>query len=130
MSTQSVNAEVPDTDATSETDSNAEVQVTGRNVEVPDHYRLEGFSRSISYRSYASADSIRVDVTVELENSNKVTVQFHAGNYSPDAPDECPPTNITCEVLDPAGAPSLCKYRVEMDDDFMFARFETQLIDA
>jgi len=98
--------------------------------EVPDHYRLAGFSRSISYSSYASADSIRVDVTVELENSNKVTVQFHAGNYSPEAPDECPPTNITCKVLDPAGGPSLCKYRVGMDDDFMFTHFETQLIDA
>ena len=70
MSTQSVNAEVPDTDATSETDSNAEVQVTGRNVEVPDHYRvyvagklarLERFDRSI----------YRFDVELEHERNRR-----------------------------------------------------------
>ena len=41
MSTQSVNADqLTDADESAETDAGAEVQVTGRNVEVPDHYRV------------------------------------------------------------------------------------------
>jgi ribosomal subunit interface protein len=68
MSTQSVNADqLTDADESSETDSNAEVQVTGRNVEVPDHYRvyvaqklarLERFDRSI-YRFDVELDHER-----------------------------------------------------------------------
>jgi ribosomal subunit interface protein len=57
MSTQSVNGDqLTDAEESAETDAGAEVQVTGRNVEVPDHYRvyvsqklarLERFDRSI-----------------------------------------------------------------------------------
>ena len=71
MSTQSVNADqLTDADESSETDSNAEVQVTGRNVEVPDHYRvyvaqklarLERFDRSI----------YRFDVELEHERNRR-----------------------------------------------------------
>ncbi|HTY28155.1 MAG TPA: ribosome-associated translation inhibitor RaiA [Mycobacterium sp.] len=71
MSTQSVNADqLTDADESSETDSRAEVQVTGRNVEVPDHYRvyvsqklarLERFDRSI----------YRFDVELEHERNRR-----------------------------------------------------------
>jgi ribosomal subunit interface protein len=71
MSTQSVNADqLTDADESSEIDSNAEVQVTGRNVEVPDHYRvyvsqklarLERFDRSI----------YRFDVELEHERNRR-----------------------------------------------------------
>jgi len=71
MSTQSVNADqLTDSDESAETDSNAEVQVTGRNVEVPDHYRvyvaqklarLERFDRSI----------YRFDVELEHERNRR-----------------------------------------------------------
>ena len=71
MSTQSVNADqLTDADESSETDAGAEVQVTGRNVEVPDHYRvyvaqklarLERFDRSI----------YRFDVELEHERNRR-----------------------------------------------------------
>ncbi|MCI4676800.1 ribosome hibernation-promoting factor, HPF/YfiA family [Candidatus Mycolicibacterium alkanivorans] len=71
MSTQSVNADqLTDADESSETDSSADVQVTGRNVEVPDHYRvyvaqklarLERFDRSI----------YRFDVELEHEPNRR-----------------------------------------------------------
>ncbi|HEY5185849.1 MAG TPA: ribosome-associated translation inhibitor RaiA [Actinomycetes bacterium] len=71
MSTQSVNADqLTDTDESSTTDAGAEVQVTGRNVEVPDHYRvyvaqklarLERFDRSI----------YRFDVELEHERNRR-----------------------------------------------------------
>ena len=71
MSTQSVNADqLTDADESAETDANAEVQVTGRNVEVPDHYRvyvaqklarLERFDRSI----------YRFDVELEHERNRR-----------------------------------------------------------
>ena len=71
MSTQSVNADqLTDADESSETDGSAEVQVTGRNVEVPDHYRvyvaqklarLERFDRSI----------YRFDVELEHERNRR-----------------------------------------------------------
>ena len=71
MSTQSVNADqLTDADESSDTDAGAEVQVTGRNVEVPDHYRvyvaqklarLERFDRSI----------YRFDVELEHERNRR-----------------------------------------------------------
>jgi ribosomal subunit interface protein len=71
MSTQSVNADqLTDADGSAETDARAEVQVTGRNVEVPDHYRvyvaqklarLERFDRSI----------YRFDVELEHERNRR-----------------------------------------------------------
>ncbi len=71
MSTQSVNADqLTDADESSETGAAAEVQVTGRNVEVPDHYRvyvaqklarLERFDRSI----------YRFDVELEHERNRR-----------------------------------------------------------
>jgi len=71
MSTQSVNADqLTDADESSDTDGSAEVQVTGRNVEVPDHYRvyvaqklarLERFDRSI----------YRFDVELEHERNRR-----------------------------------------------------------
>ena len=71
MSTQSVNADqLTDADGSAETDERAEVQVTGRNVEVPDHYRvyvaqklarLERFDRSI----------YRFDVELEHERNRR-----------------------------------------------------------
>ena len=71
MSTQSVNADqLTDADESSETGAGAEVQVTGRNVEVPDHYRvyvaqklarLERFDRSI----------YRFDVELEHERNRR-----------------------------------------------------------
>ena len=71
MSTQSVNVDqLTDADESSETDAGAEVQVTGRNVEVPDHYRvyvaqklarLERFDRSI----------YRFDVELEHERNRR-----------------------------------------------------------
>jgi ribosomal subunit interface protein len=71
MSTQSANTDqLTDADESSETDSGAEVQVTGRNVEVPDHYRvyvsnklarLERFDRSI----------YRFDVELEHERNRR-----------------------------------------------------------
>ena len=71
MSTQSVNADqLTDADESAETDAGAQVQVTGRNVEVPDHYRvyvaqklarLERFDRSI----------YRFDVELEHERNRR-----------------------------------------------------------
>lgn len=71
MSTQSVNADqLTDADESAETEGRAEVQVTGRNVEVPDHYRvyvaqklarLERFDRSI----------YRFDVELEHERNRR-----------------------------------------------------------
>ncbi|WP_167105171.1 ribosome hibernation-promoting factor, HPF/YfiA family [Mycobacterium sp. DL592] len=71
MSIQSVNTEqLTDADETSEAQPNAEVQVTGRNVEVPDHYRvyvagklarLERFDRTI----------YRFDVELEHERNRR-----------------------------------------------------------
>lgn len=71
MSIQSVNEDqLTDTDETSEAGPRAEVQVTGRNVEVPDHYRvyvagklarLERFDRSI----------YRFDVELEHERNRR-----------------------------------------------------------
>lgn len=71
MSIQSVNEDqLTDTDETSEAGPHAEVQVTGRNVEVPDHYRvyvsnklarLERFDRSI----------YRFDVELEHERNRR-----------------------------------------------------------
>lgn len=71
MSTQSVNEDqLTDPDESAESDASAEVQVTGRNVEVPDHYRvyvasklarLERFDRSI----------YRFDVELEHERNRR-----------------------------------------------------------
>lgn len=71
MSTPSVNADqLTDADESTDTDARAEVQVTGRNVEVPDHYRvyvsqklarLERFDRSI----------YRFDVELEHERNRR-----------------------------------------------------------
>jgi ribosomal subunit interface protein len=71
MSTESVNADqLADADESTGTEARAEVQVTGRNVEVPDHYRvyvaqklarLERFDRSI----------YRFDVELEHERNRR-----------------------------------------------------------